>query len=244
MTSWARESLSVQVIRMVLWLSCAATSSSSNEALAEPDRETDFWADEGPASAEASFEELPPLPEEPAKPAVRPNWGFNVEVPLWLDVDREVVRPGAGLDFWVSADLGYFVIGARSGVSWTPIDLKSSGAPELDRADREPLRRVHFSPEIRLQIPFRRVLPYLSSTFDANWWSFRSTSAECDGWYCNSPSGYEFTPGYTGRSGLGIHATEILYIDFGLAWMFTAEGDFFNRSFWTLAPYAGILFRR
>lgn len=49
--------------------------------------------------------------------------GFNIGVPIWLDVDRAVIRPGADLHFFGGYDIGYAMFGLDLGAMWTPIDL-------------------------------------------------------------------------------------------------------------------------
>ncbi len=187
-----------------------------------------------------------PQPKPKKQPKVQPQWGIDLGVPLWLDVDREVVRPGAQLDFWAAADFGFVAVGGRMGFGWTPVELSKSGDPELRWYGREPLRRINLSPEIRLQIPGEKILPYLSNAFDMNWWNFLERDVFCDPWYwaCSSFGVYRFTPGYTGRVGIGIRAAKAFHIDLGFAWSLTGKGDFFEQKFWALSPYAGVLFRR
>ena len=189
--------------------------------------------------------ETPAPPPKKQGPKVQPQWGMGIGVPLFLDVEREVVRPGAQLDFWAAADFGFITLGGRLGFGWTPIELsKETEFPELQRFGRNPLRRVNFSPEVRLQIPGKKVLPYLSNAFDMNWWNFLETSVACGWWYCSSFGVYRFTPGYTGRVGLGIRAVKTFHVDLGFAWSLTGKGDFFAEKHWSLGPYAGFLFRR
>ncbi len=238
-----RRTVSTTGTCLTLTLLCAALPAPSVAAQSEGEAEsspTEVSAAQWQAAQEF-LAATQPLPSNSSGPRVRPQFGISIDIPIWLDVDHEVVRPGATLELWASADLGYFVMGARMGFGWTPIDLKKSGDPELENQEQEPLHRLHFSPELRLQIPGKTLLPYLSSAFDVNWWNFsRRGEPGCSWDFCDRS---RFTPGYTGRAGLGIHIVKAAYIDLGLAWTFTAKGDFFERRFWILSPFAGLLFR-
>lgn len=198
----------------------------------------------GTPQASTGLVTAPPSPPPPKKKkhTVRPQWGVSIGVPIWLDVERDVVRPGAQLDFWGAADFGFVAVGGRLGFGWTPIELSNSDF-DFRGYGREPLRRVNFSPELRLQIPDKKVLPYLSNAFDMNWWNFLETNVVCGWWYCSSFGVYRFSPGYTGRAGLGIKAVKAFHVDLGFSWTLTAKGDFFDRSYWIVGPYVGALFR-
>jgi hypothetical protein len=246
-----------------MWLLCVAASlaGQASQATAQWDTMTD------PEGAPAVVAPQPPpapgtvnqagstglvteppatTPKKKKGPRIQPQWGIDIGVPLWLDVDRDVVRPGAQLDFWAAADFGYVTLGGRLGFGWTPVELSKTSEPQLQWYGREPLRRVNFSPEVRLQIPGEKVLPYLSNAFDMNWWNFLESNVYCDPWYwsCSSFGVYRFSPGYTGRVGIGIRAAKAFHIDLGFAWSLTGKGDFFHQKFWALSPYVGFLFRR
>lgn len=171
------------------------------------------------------------------------TWALGVGVPIVLDVPRENVRPGANVFFFGGADFGYFVIGGDVGLQWTPIDL--DGVP--GESGRQPLSRIYLSlPDVRFQIPdLKVVLPYISGSFDINFWNFRETAVGCGYWYCSVYSVYRFTPGFTGKAGLGFNISESdVYIDVGFQYSFTGKGNFFAGSGWWLAPYVGVLVRR
>ena len=184
-----------------------------------------------------------PAPAPPPERRVRFQGGISLGIPIVLNVDRDIVRPGVSLQFAAAADFGFVTLGARLGFAWIPIDLNNSVIPALRELGRSPLHRINFSPEIRLQYPKGRFLPYLASAFDANWWNFRETNVICDYWYCTEVAVYRFTPGYTGRLGLGIEVTSGLYIDAAFVWTFTGKGDFFEESRWALGPLIGVIFR-
>ena len=171
------------------------------------------------------------------------TWSLGIGVPIVLNVPRENVRPGANIFFFGGADFGYFIIGGDVGLQWNPIDL--NGVPGL--SGRQPLSRIYLSaPEVRFQIPdLKVVLPYITGSFDMNFWNFRETAVGCGYWYCSQYSVYRFTPGFTGKAGLGFNIKESgVYIDVGFQYSFTGKGNFFEESGWWLAPYVGILARR
>jgi hypothetical protein len=67
----------------------------------------------------------------------------------------------------------------------------------------------------------------------------------CGYWYCSQYSVYRFTPGFTGKAGLGFNINESgVHIDMGFQYSFTGKGNFFASSQWWLAPYVGVLVRR
>lgn len=170
-------------------------------------------------------------------------WGLSIGVPIVLNVSRDNVRPGANLNFFAGADLGFFVIGGATGLQWIPIDL--DGIPGL--SGRHPLTRIYLSlPEVRFQVPgLKVVLPYITGSFDMNFWNFAETSVGCGYWYCTQYSVYRFTPGFTGKAGLGFNINESgVHIDMGFQYSFTGKGNFFDQSGWWLAPYVGVLVRR
>ena len=112
---------------------------------------------------------------------------------------------------------------------------------------RSPLTRIHLTvPEVRFQVPdLKVVLPYLSFAFDMNFWNFRETAVGCGYWYCSTYAVYRFTPGFTGRAGVGFNIKNSgVHIDVGFQYSFTGKGNFFQESGWWLAPYAGVLVRR
>ena len=102
---------------------------------------------------------------------------FTLGVPVWLDVDSNVVRPGADLNFFGGFDIGYAVFGLALGAMWTPMNLYNiPGVPPNSGYDRSPMTRLYFAPEVRVQVPNNTpILPYLGITFDANWWRVKET---------------------------------------------------------------------
>lgn len=173
------------------------------------------------------------------------TWSLGLGVPIVLDVPREVVRPGANIFFFGGADFGFFIVGGSAGLQWNPIDLNSGAVPGV--SGRSPLTRIYLSlPEVRFQIPdLKVVLPYISGSFDMNFWNFQETAVGCGYWYCSAYSVYRFTPGFTGKAGLGFNIKESgVYIDAGFQYSFTGKGNFFEESGWWLAPYVGVLVRR
>mgnify|MGYP001813494648 CR=1 FL=1 len=173
------------------------------------------------------------------------TWSLGIGVPIVLDVPREVVRPGANIFFFGGADFGFFIVGGSAGLQWNPIDLNSGAVPGV--SGRAPLTRIYLSlPEVRFQIPdLKVVLPYISGSVDMNFWNFQETAIGCGYWYCSAYSVYRFTPGFTGKAGLGFNIKESgVYIDAGFQYSFTGKGNFFEESGWWLAPYVGVLVRR
>jgi hypothetical protein len=135
------------------------------------------------------------------------TWGLSIAVPIFLDVPRDIVRPGAAINFFGGADFGFFVIGGDAGLQWNPIDLNGvvAGNPPISLSGRSPLTRIYLSlPEVRFQVPdLKVVLPYITGSFDMNFWNFRETQVGCGYWYCSQYSVYRFTPGFTGKAGVG-----------------------------------------
>jgi opacity protein-like surface antigen len=192
--------------------------------------------------------ETPPPPEgEPSENWWHEagfTWALQIGVPIFLDVDRDVVKAGADISWFGGADFGSFIVGGAAGIGWNPIDLNNSGIPEA--SGRSPVTRLFLSiPEVRFQVPgLKVVLPYISGAFDINWWNFRETQLVCGAWYCTQSSVYRFSPGFTGRGGLAFEAKGGIYVDVGLRYSFTGKGDFFQQSRWYLTPYVGVLLRR
>jgi hypothetical protein len=178
------------------------------------------------------------------------TWSLGIGVPIALDVPRDVVRPGANIFFFGGADFGFFVIGGDVGLQWMPIDFGSRYVPPGANqvlSGRRPLTRIYLSaPEVRFQIPdLKIVLPYITGSFDMNFWNYAETAVGCGYWYCSQYSVYRFTPGFTGKAGLGFNIKKSgVYIDVGFQYSMTGKGNFFGSRNWWLAPYVGILARR
>jgi hypothetical protein len=175
------------------------------------------------------------------------TWGLSIGVPIVLDVPREVVRPGANINFFGGADFGWFIVGGDAGLQWTPVDLNGEVVNGVALSGRRPLTRIYLSlPEVRFQVPdLKLVLPYLSGSFDMNFWNFAETAVGCGYWYCAQYSVYRFTPGFTGKAGVAFNIKESgVHIDVGFQYSFTGKGNFFNQSGWWLSPFVGVLVRR
>jgi len=200
--------------------------------------------------------EAPPLdfgaPPERKGLEVGFTWAIQLGIPVFLDVPRSIVKPGADLSFFAGADFGYFMIGGAMGIGWNPINLDGvavtppGGGPQVVLSGRSPLTRLFLSvPEFRVQIDDLKVaLPYISGAFDINFWNFRETEVGCGFYYCSEFSVYRFTPGFTGRGGVALEIKRGIHIDVGLRYSFTGKGDFFEQSRWYLVPYVGVLVRR
>ena len=167
---------------------------------------------------------------------------FNLGVPIWLDADRDVVRPGADLYGFGGLDIGYTVFGLSLGAMWTPINFYN--IPGLSGTSRSPMTRLYFSPEFRVQVPNNSpILPYIGITFDANWWRVKETEIVCGVYYCTRRAVFRFTPGMTAKLGLAFKVSSGSYLDIGIKYSLSGSGNFFFRREQWLTPYFGILFR-
>ncbi|MGB5811182.1 MAG: hypothetical protein WBG86_11665 [Polyangiales bacterium] len=188
----------------------------------------------------------PSLPPQEKGLEVGFTWALQIGVPIFLDVDRDIVRPGADISFFGAADFDWFSVGGAFGFGWTPIDLNGQVIDGIRFSGRSPLSRVFMSvPEFRFQVPNLGVaFPYISGALDLNWWNFRETGIECGFYWCNQFSVYRFTPGFTGRVGMGFRARGGFYVDVGLRYSLSGKGDFFLQKEWWLTPYVGVMLRR
>jgi hypothetical protein len=166
---------------------------------------------------------------------------FHIGVPIWLNVDRDVVRPGADLNIFGAYDMGYVAFGLGGGVMWTPINFDNIPESGLDR---RPLTRLYLAPELRVQIPNTTpIMPYVGATFDANWWRVAATDVICGAFYCRRVAKFLFSPGMTIKFGLAFRVLQGTYLDLGVKYSLTGPGQFFtNREQW-VTPYFGMLFR-
>jgi hypothetical protein len=163
--------------------------------------------------------------------------GAEAGVPIILDVNRDVVKPGASLTGWGGFDLGWVVF------DWTMIN--TDAVPEFIRTNGlQPLIRIHFSPGVRFQVPtIDAVLPYVTGAFDANMWQFEAFGNECPWYYCRDESRARFAPGFTGKVGLGIHLKNAIFLDVGMKYSLTGPGQFFDRTEWWVEPFIGFIYR-
>ncbi len=187
----------------------------------------------------------PPPPSEKTSSHRGFQGGFNVGVPIWLDVDRNVVRPGADLHFFGGYDIGYVMFGLDLGAMWTPLDLnKIPNLPIGVNPGRSPVTRLYVAPEVRVQVPNKSpVLPYVGMTFDVNWWRFRETAIGCNFWYCTQVAVFRFTPGFTAKAGVAFRVKQGVHIDLGMKYSLSGPGDFFVRREQWVTPYLGVLVR-
>jgi len=177
-------------------------------------------------------------------PELRAITGFTVGVPIFMDTDRSVARPGADLFGWVGLDIGWLVFAVGFGASWNPIDLDN--APGGEGLGKSPLTRLYLTPEVRFQVPTAKaVLPYLSGAFDANWWRHREVNitTACNVWYCDTRARFAFTPGFTAKLGIGIRAADRIYVDVGVKYSLSGAGSFFAETEMWVTPYVGVLYR-
>ena len=171
--------------------------------------------------------------------------GFNIGVPVWLNTDTSIVRPGADLHFFGGYDMGYVMFGIDLGAMWTPID--GNNIPDFPLGTspgRYPVTRLYAAPEVRVQVPNKSlILPYVAMTFDINWWHFRQTGTACNFWYCVQVNVFDFTPGFTAKAGIAFRVKQGAHIDLGVKYSFSGPGNFFQRSEQWLTPYLGFFFR-
>lgn len=185
-----------------------------------------------------------------ARPTYRAYGAFDIGVPVMLDVDRDLVRPGANLHAQGGWDFGYGAIFLHGGWRWIPVDFnraRDAGVDTYGASGRTPLKNPYFGIGLRGQIPnSSRFLPYASVSFDFNFWNFREQGVACGGyyyWWCNGYDVYRFTPGFSGRIGTGIELVSSIYLDLGLGVSMSFEGDFFDKNRAWLEPYLGVMHR-
>lgn len=195
-----------------------------------------------------------PYEPQPVEPPPKPEkvsahrglqGGFNIGVPVFLDVDKSVVRPGADLHFFGGYDVGYALFGLDLGAMFTPIDLNDvPGVQPGTNPGRSPTTRLYFAPEVRVQVPNRSLLlPYVAMTFDANWWHFRETEVVCNFWYCAQVNVFLFTPGFSAKAGFAFRIKRGGHLDVGAKYSFSGTGRFFaDRQQW-VTGYLGFLIR-
>ncbi len=171
-----------------------------------------------------------------------PFLAIEVGVPLFVgsDVDRDVVRPGGGVDFLGGVDFGYGVLELDVGFLAAPIE--SSGG--VTGVGREPLKHVHFGFGGRLQLLNDSVVtPYLGASFALQWWRLFETPTACPPWYCTDRNGFQFTPGLNLRVGMLINVGDCLALDLGLRYGIAFQGnDVFDKVRHFLAPGLGLRF--
>jgi hypothetical protein len=169
---------------------------------------------------------------------------FHIGVPIWLNVDRNVVRPGADLNFFGAYDMGYVAFGLGLGVMWTPINFYNIPEATGTGYERRPMTRLYLAPELRVQIPNNTpMMPYIGITFDANWWRVAQTDIICGAFYCRRASVFLFSPGMTVKLAIAFRAARGTYLDIGVKYSLTGPGSFFTRREQWVTPYFGMLFR-
>jgi hypothetical protein len=197
-------------------------------------------------------QELPPQSRwEQAMPPERLFAGVDLGVPVVLDVDRDLIRPGVNLHGQGGIDLGYAAFFVHGGWRWIPVDFDraSKGHPQYDGEGREPLKNPYFGIGARLQVPNRtRLMPYVSGSVDFNFWNFNESETACAGgfyyWWCADYDVYRFTAGFSARGGLAVHVANGMYVDLGMGLSMSFQGDFFDRNEVWLEPFVGMAYRR
>jgi hypothetical protein len=170
---------------------------------------------------------------------------FSLGVPVWLNANSDVVRPGADLMGFGGWDIGYAVFGLSAGAMWTPINFYNiPGVPPGSGYQRSPMTRLYFAPEVRVQVPNNSpIMPYLGVTFDANWWRVKETDIVCGVYYCTRRAIFRFTPGMTAKVGVAFKVSSGSYVDLGVKYSLSGSGNFFYRREQWITPYVGMLFR-
>jgi hypothetical protein len=195
-----------------------------------------------------------PVPYEAPAPSrlhLKMFASIDTGVPILLDVDRNLIRPGGNLHLQGGLDIGYVAFFLHSGWRGIPVDFDRAakhGHPEYEGEGRDPLKNPYFGFGLRGQIPNRSpLLPYLSASFDFNFWNFRESAVACGGgyyyWYCNDYNVYKFTPGFSGRLGTAIDVARGVYLDLGVGMSMSFEGDFFDNNEVWLEPFMGVGYR-
>jgi len=212
------------------------------------------------ASAQGAWSSPPPTtstyPSPPAEQYSEPSaarqyarhrgyqGAFNVGIPIWLNADRDVVRPGADLSFFGAYDMGYVAFGLGAGAMWTPINFYNIQGASGGGYDRRPMTRLYLSPEFRVQAPNSTpMMPYAGITFDANWWRVAQTDLVCGAFYCTRAAVFLFSPGMTAKLGIAFRLMEGTYLDIGVKYSLTGPGSFFSGREQWITPYFGMLFR-
>lgn len=169
--------------------------------------------------------------------------GVELGVPVFLDVDRDIVKPGASVTGWGGFDIGWVVFDVALGLQWSAID--TDAIPNVfDPSGLEPLIRWHLSPGVRVQVPtLDAILPYVAGAFDVNLWSFAALGSGCGWYYCRDDGSAKFAPGFTGKAGLGIHLKRSMYLDVGFQYSLSGKGSFFERTQWWVEPFIGFIYR-
>ena len=169
---------------------------------------------------------------------------FHLGIPIWLNVDKNVVRPGADLNFFGAYDMGYVAFGLGAGVMWTPINFYNIPGATGASYERRPMTRLYLAPELRVQIPNNTpMMPYIGITFDANWWRVAQTDLVCGAFYCTRAAVFLFTPGMTAKLGFAFRVSGGTYLDLGVKYSLSGSGNFFTRREQWITPYFGMLFR-
>lgn len=182
-----------------------------------------------------------PQPEPPQTPRRRTQSNVWLEVPIFLNVDSDIVRPGFGLAFRTGLRVKDSIVpGVEIGASWNPIDL--SNDPSLMTNIKDPLWRIYFNLGIQFQFETEKVTPYASVAMDFNFWHFLEESVACGIWACTGYARFRFTPGLTSRIGFTLKVNPRMGLDLGLRIGWTGEGDFFDERHTWLAPYVGMNF--
>jgi len=163
-------------------------------------------------------------------------------VPVYLDVDHDIVRPGYAFDGRFGIDVHYVSFDFEMGFQGNAVDGSKSDPPPFDR---ETLRRVHVGFGLRLQIPNEtRLLPYVSGAFDCAWWHLNENQIVIGNGVIFGYPKFNFAPGFSGRAGFAIRTGTDVYVDLALGFGMSFPGGFFDQNRYWLSPQIGFTYRR
>ena len=162
-------------------------------------------------------------------------------VPLFADVDRDIVRPGGAVQLRYGFDHGWFVPELLVGYQGTPVEWGL-----LDPAyERAPLSQMLFEVGMRFQYMNESLaLPYLGAGIDTLWWFLRDAADVCGVLLCVGRDSPTVTFGFSFRGGVALEVRENVLLDLGLTAQVSLEGDLFDHARWWLTPFVGITLRR
>ena len=164
-------------------------------------------------------------------------------MPIFLNVDRDIVKPGLSFTGWGGFDIGWVVFDFGLGLQWTGIDTNK--IPNVVQPSG--LRAAH-----TLVLLAGRAIPSAQRRGSAavhhrrircEPLELRIPRAGCGWYYCRDDSRAQFAPGFSGKAGLGIHLKNAMYLDVGFQYSMSGKGDFFNSTQWWVEPFVGFIYR-
>ncbi len=170
--------------------------------------------------------------------------GLNVGVPIFLDVDRSIVKPGASFTGWGGFDIGWVAFDFGLGLMWNTINTNNVTEVVSESLGRQPLISWHFSPGVRFQVPtIDDVLPYVAARFNASLWQLEALGVNCGWYYCQDETQFRFAPGFTTKAGVAVRLKGPWFLDVGMKVSMSGKGQFFDKTQWWVEPFVGFLFR-